>query len=112
MQTSILYSVVHHHSKITKFFWFGFQRKHREILLEDFTKKTESGLSQATLDFKKGMKYDRSDMRQIQITDSLVTFIAGDLMPLSVVDSKYFRNLMEKANSKYQMPSREYLSSY
>jgi hypothetical protein len=51
-------------------------------------------------------------MRQIQITDSLVTFIAGDLMPLSVVDSKYFRNLMEKANSKYQVPSREYLSSY
>lgn len=38
-------------------------------------------------------------------------FIAGDLQPLSIVDSKYFQNLLEKLNPKYQFPSRKHLST-
>ena len=59
----------------------------------------------------KPAKYQASDHRQIEITDSLITFIAGDLLPLSVVDSQNFRNLMEKADSRYQMPSRKHMST-
>lgn len=38
-------------------------------------------------------------------------FIAGDLQPLSIVDSKYFQNLLEKLNPKHQFPSRKHLST-
>ena len=62
-------------------------------------------------DYVSGQKYPTNDHRQTTITDSLVLFVAGDLLPLSVVESKYFRNLMEKANSKYQVPSRKHLTS-
>ena len=59
---------------------------------------------------KKG-KYANSDPRQVQLTDALLKFIAGDLLPLSIVESDEFKNLMEIADSKYQMPSRKHLSS-
>ncbi|CAG2238821.1 unnamed protein product [Mytilus edulis] len=35
----------------------------------------------------------------------------GDLLPLSIVESEEFKNLMEKADTKYQVPSRKHLSS-
>ena len=59
---------------------------------------------------KKG-KYANSDPRQVQLTDVLLKFIDVDLLPLSIVDRDEFRNLMEIADSKYQMPSRKHLSS-
>lgn len=46
-----------------------------------------------------------------KLTDVLLKFIAGGLLPLSIVDSDAFRNLMEFADSKYQMPSKKHLSS-
>lgn len=59
---------------------------------------------------KKG-KYSNSDPRQNQLTDALLKFIAGNLLPLSVVESEEFKNLMEIAESRYQMPSRKHLST-
>lgn len=59
---------------------------------------------------KKG-KYSNSDPRQNQLTDALLKFIAGNLLPLCVVESEEFKNLMEIAESKYQMPSGKHLST-
>ena len=38
-------------------------------------------------------------------------FIAGDLIPLSIVESENFKNLIETADPQYQLPSRKHLSS-
>ena len=47
----------------------------------------------------------------MEITKALVSFVAGDLLPLSIVDSQYFHQLMQIADSKYQIPSSKYLST-
>ena len=39
-----------------------------------------------------------------------LSIIAGDLLPLSTVQSKRFRNMLNKADSKYQIPSRKHLT--
>ena len=56
-------------------------------------------------------KYSSTDRRQVQITDALVLYIASDLVPLSVVESEYFSNLMKILDSRYQLPSRKHLST-
>ena len=54
-------------------------------------------------------KYSANDQHQLQLTDALVTFVAGDLMPLSIVESPRFRSLMSSADPRYQVPSRKLL---
>lgn len=48
---------------------------------------------------------------QLDITNALIFFIAGDLMALSVVDSDFFRNFVGKLDPTYQIPSRRQLSN-
>ena len=45
------------------------------------------------------------------LQDSLVLFIAWDLMPLFIVDSQQFSALTGELEPRYQMPSRKTLSS-
>ena len=45
-------------------------------------------------------KYAANDVRQTAITEALASYVAGDLLPLSVAESRYFLNLMEKANPR------------
>lgn len=52
-----------------------------------------------------------NDPRQTQINEALTMFIAGDLISLSVVESQNFKNLLEKLNPKYQVPSRKTLTN-
>ena len=56
-------------------------------------------------------KYPPHDARQHEITDELVSFIAGDLIPLSIVENPRFRNLIFKLDPQYQIPSRKHLST-
>lgn len=56
-------------------------------------------------------KYPASDPTQKQITNALVSFIAGNLTPLSVVENPDFKTLIESLNPKYQLPSRKHLST-
>lgn len=56
-------------------------------------------------------KYTAKDNRQIQITRSIVSFIAGDLLPLSTIESPRFHTLMGMADARYQVPSRKHLST-
>jgi len=44
--------------------------------------------------------------RQEQITDSVVKFIAKDMLPLSIVDGVGFVELMKKVSPNYEIPSR------
>lgn len=54
-------------------------------------------------------KWKPSDEKQVALTQSVVTFIAKDLLPVSLVDSSSFRELLEKAQPGFTMPSRKYL---
>ena len=54
-------------------------------------------------------KYSPNGQRQVQLTEALVIFVAGDLMPLSIVESPRFRFLMSLADQRYQLPSRKLL---
>ena len=87
-----------------------FQRKHRNRLEE--VKKEMESVKQPTLNtfVKDKSKYSTNDPNQLAITYALILFIAGDLQPLSFVESKYFRNFVEKSNQRYQLPSRKHLT--
>ncbi|KAI0211964.1 hypothetical protein LSAT2_003149 [Lamellibrachia satsuma] len=56
-------------------------------------------------------KWKSSDARQIQLTNSIISSIATDLLPLSLVDSKQFRSLLHTAEPAFMMPSRKHLST-
>jgi len=56
-------------------------------------------------------KYHPNEQKQTLTTDALVMFIAGDILPLSIVDSPNFRQFVEKLDPKYQMPSRKHLTN-
>ena len=55
--------------------------------------------------------YSSTDHRQIELTDTLVQYITSDLVPLSVVESPFFRKLVNKLDPRYQLPSRKHLST-
>ena len=48
---------------------------------------------------------------QLRLTNKLVNFVASDLMPLSVVESTAFRDMMTEAQPRFAMPSRKHLST-
>ena len=86
---------------------------HRDVYLSLRHKNTTEGQTkQSSIDdyVETKPKYSQNDQRQIQLTDALVLFIAGDLMPLSVVESTNFRNLCEQLNPRFQVPSRSHLT--
>ena len=56
-------------------------------------------------------KYASTDYQQVQITDTLVSFIAGNLLPLPTVESPHFHDLMNASNPKYKVPTRKTLST-
>ena len=59
---------------------------------------------------KENKKFHKDDPRNKELTNALLLYIAGDLCPLSVVESPYFRNLMKKAEPRFKVPSRKHLS--
>ena len=56
-------------------------------------------------------KYSPKNSKQSLVTDAVVNFVADDLIPLSVVDSKRFKTLLNTLDSQYQLPSRKQLST-
>lgn len=59
----------------------------------------------------KHTKYTTHDPNQRKITEALVSFIAGSLTPLSVVENPEFKFLIESLNPRYQLPSRKHFST-
>lgn len=74
-----------------------FLRKHREIYLSDSCERKEKDQTKMSEFVTKKEKYSNSDPRQIQLTNALLKFIAGNLLPLSIVESEEFENLVEIA---------------
>ena len=74
----------------------------------DTTKKD----SQLTLTraLQSTQKYTANDPHQIKGNDLLVAFIAHNLLPLSTVESPYFRAFVNFLDPKYHLPSRKLLS--
>ena len=60
--------------------------------------------------FKKKEKYPRDSYMAKHITEKIIEFIALDIQPISVVEDKGFRRLLEFLNPRYDLPSRHYLS--
>ena len=56
-------------------------------------------------------KWKADDQRPISLTSRLVSFVADDLMPLSLVESTAFRSYSYESNPAFVMPSRKYMSS-
>ena len=54
-------------------------------------------------------KWHHDDDRQISLTQSIITLITKDLLPVSFVESAGFREVMSKAQPAYTMPSRKHL---
>ena len=73
--------------------------------------KSKSNQPSMTDFIRPASKYSSTDHRQVEITGALVLYIAGDLVPLSVVESHYFSNLLKRLDPRYQLPSRKHLST-
>jgi hypothetical protein len=86
---------------------------HSEVHVAKKSCKDSSKSEQPTMTnfIQTSTKYSAHHPNQRSITNALIMFIAGDLMPLSVVDSPHFRKLLEKLDSRYIVPSRKHLSS-
>ena len=87
-----------------------FQRKHAHIKL-DAIPVSQAQPSAANFMPVIQKKWKSSDAQQIQLTNSIVSLIATDLLPLSLVDSKQFRSLLHTAEPAFTMPSRKHLST-
>ena len=95
--------------KVTTNWWRHLNRIHPQILKE---KEALSHSQQQTLShlIKDHKKYDSKNPKQIQASDALVNFIAEDLIPLAIVDSKKFMKFVEVLDPSYQVPSRKHMS--
>ena len=75
----------------------SFQRKHRDVYLDY---KNPDPEEQSTLaNFVKptgSQKYQLNDPKQKEVTDSLIKYIAGDLLPCSTVESQNFIRTLQK----------------
>ena len=88
------------------------RRAHPLVLQQDKEQKCEAEQQQVLTHLMiPSKKYLATHPRQISVSNALVEFVAEDLMPLSVVDSTRFRNLVSILEPCYQMPSRKQLST-
>lgn len=55
--------------------------------------------------------YNAAPPKQKQCLDSLIMFVARDLLPLSIFESKHFLKLIHYLDSKFQVPSRKPFST-
>lgn len=56
-------------------------------------------------------KYDHKNPKQILVTNAVVDFVAGDLMPLNIVESDRFEKLLASLDPQYHLPTRKHLST-
>ena len=94
-------------------FLYVFQRKHPSVALESQKSKLPdvTDTLQKMINFvSSAKKYSSHDRCQVKITEALVKFIAGDLLPLSTVESPHFRSFLEELDPSYQIPIRKYLT--
>lgn len=84
---------------------------HPEIIIKPAKCQKEDTQASMQTFIQLKSKYAKADIRQIDLNDATVEFIAGNLLPLSTVESPKFKKLCEKLDPKFQVPSRKYLAS-
>ena len=74
--------------------------------------KPTTSCGQITIDvaMSKGEKYPRSSKRWQQLTDSVTHCLAKDMMPIYSVDKPGFRQMLERFDPKYALPTHKYFS--
>ncbi|XP_046578557.1 E3 SUMO-protein ligase ZBED1-like [Haliotis rubra] len=100
--------------KATSNFLTHLQRRHAHVLTGLKDKKRKLTDEQPSLDTfveTEKKKFSSSDSRQQKITDSITMFIARSLMPLSIVENSYFRDLLHCMGPRFVIPSRKHLTS-
>ncbi|XP_046543879.1 E3 SUMO-protein ligase ZBED1-like [Haliotis rubra] len=100
--------------KATSNFLTHLQRRHAHVLTGLKDKKGKLTDEQPSLDTfveTEQKKFSSSDSRQQKITDSLTMFIDRSLMPLSIVENSYFRDLLHCMEPRFVIPSRKHLTS-
>ena len=66
---------------------------HLDVLAnKNTTNESDQQKISDNLDTDKVAKYSDSHSKQLDIQNALVLYVAGDLLPLSTVESPYFRN--------------------
>ena len=82
------------------------RRMHADVLTK------ERNAQQEITDFvKPTKKYHQKHPKQISVTNAVVNFVAEDLMPLSVVESDRFVELLHTLDPQYHLPTRKHLST-
>ncbi len=85
-----------------------FQRcAHTQILKDQSNSESQPTLNHL---IQSDRKYDSKHPKQLLVTEELVSFIAEDLMTLSVVESARFKKFVHRLDPQYQLPSRKHLS--
>ena len=90
------------------------QRKHCSVYLASSHSKpkpTPSEQTTMTTFVLPRQKYTNTDPHQRELNDALINYIAGDLLPLSTVDSKPFKNFIRLLDPRFVIPSRRHLST-
>ena len=59
---------------------------------------------------KKNRKFDRSSREHKELTRSVTTCLAKDMLPLSTVDKPGFRAMILRLNPRYDLRTRSYFS--
>lgn len=75
-------------------------------------KQKRDGTKQLTLEetTEKNQKFPHGSVKAAKITESILNFIVMDGQPLSVVENKGFRLLINHLEPRYDMVKRKYLS--
>ena len=60
--------------------------------------------------FESSRKYDQISREHSELTRSVTTFIAKDVLPIGTVDKAEFRSMISRLNPRYDLPTRSYFS--
>lgn len=74
------------------------------------TRCNSSSQTSVTALFEKSRKFDRNSREHKELTRSVTTCLAKDMLPLSTVDKPGFRAMISKFNPRYDLPTRSYFS--
>ena len=81
----------------------GIEERQREL------KKRKVDDQQSKLDYMltRSVRYPKTSARRQAIDASLLTMIATDMQPISIVEDKGFNAFVQQLDPRYQLPSRK-----
>ena len=84
---------------------------HPSVYAEVAPKKPERSVQRTLSEVTaKSSKYSSSGTQAKELNRAVAFYLANDGVPLSTVDKPGFRNLVEKMNPRYQLPTRRHFS--